>query len=216
MGEQNQDDGAYSVLVSDYFAAGPVVPERPGRVIVLNGASSSGKSSIAAALRLLLSGSWYVMALDAFHTMRDDQFLAEDEEQQVLDRACLGFHRAVAGMLQAGNDVIVDYVFGQDWRRRDLLAVLPLEQVVLVGVHCELPELERRERKRGDRPRGLAAYQLNRVSAHGVHDIDIDTTHCSPHEAAQTIANSLSKPPTNWAAARRLGAGDGSQSLPQG
>jgi chloramphenicol 3-O phosphotransferase len=39
-------------------------------VILLNGASSSGKTSIARSLLDLLDGSWFHLSIDAFHAMR--------------------------------------------------------------------------------------------------------------------------------------------------
>ncbi|MCW2943245.1 MAG: chloramphenicol phosphotransferase, partial [Actinomycetia bacterium] len=69
----------------------------------------------------------------------------------------MGFHRAVAGMSAAGNHVVVDYVLSQRWRLLDCLDLFTAGSVVLVGVHCPLLELERREQVRGDRTPGLAA-----------------------------------------------------------
>jgi hypothetical protein len=74
-------------------------------------------------------------------------------------RTAMGFHRAVAGMSAAGNHVVVDYVLSQRWLLLDCLDLFTAGSVVLVGVHCPLLELERREQVRGDRTPGLAARQ---------------------------------------------------------
>ncbi len=95
------------ILTSDFAAAAPTLPERTGRVIALNGPSSSGKTSIALALRALVQGSWYVMSLDAFHARRDDSRVSATEEGAVLASACLGFHRAVAAMVLARRDMFL-------------------------------------------------------------------------------------------------------------
>ncbi|MEU2587009.1 hypothetical protein ABZ612_29510 [Streptomyces avermitilis] len=52
--------------------------------------------------------------------------------------------------------------------------------VRLVGVHCPLPELERRESERGDRQPGLAAIQYGEVHSHELHDLDIDSSLHTP------------------------------------
>lgn len=161
---------------------------RHGRVIFLNGTSSSGKSSIARELLELLDGDPYFhMSVDAFGAMRAHREIAADALDDVLKRTRRGFHRAVAGMAAAGNDIVVDHVLSEPWRLQDCLTVLADAEVFLVGVHCSLDELERRERARGDRPPGLAAYQQSRVHAHGVYDIECDSTTATPRECAALI-----------------------------
>jgi chloramphenicol 3-O phosphotransferase len=99
----------------------------------------------------------------------------------------MGFHRAVAGMAAAGNTVVVDHVLSEPWRLRDCLALFPAAEVVLVGVHCPLPELERRERARADRPPGLAARQIGPVHAHSLYDIEVDSSTTTPQDCAERI-----------------------------
>ncbi|MDQ0771760.1 hypothetical protein QF026_000226 [Streptomyces aurantiacus] len=57
------------------------------------------------------------------------------------------------------------------------------EDVVLVGVHCPLQELERREQERGDRPPGLAARRITQVHAHSLYDIECDTSTAGPADS---------------------------------
>ncbi|MFE1886030.1 phosphotransferase-like protein [Streptomyces diastatochromogenes] len=166
-----------------------------GTVILLNGTSSSGKSSIAAALLDLLDGTWFHMPVDAFHSMRCDKPIADEDLQAEIDRTAKGFHRAVAGMAAGGNNLVVDHPLSRRWRLLDLLDLLVPEDTVLVGVRCPLPELERRERERGDRELGLAALQFDQVHAHGVHDLDVDTSLLSPKECALRIRDFLTDRP---------------------
>ncbi|MFD8717527.1 AAA family ATPase [Streptomyces sp. NPDC059629] len=163
----------------------------PGTVILLNGTSSSGKSSIAAELLRILDGTWFHMPVDAFHAMRGGQELADEDLQAEIDRTAKGFHRAVAGMARAGNNVVVDHPLSRRWRLLDLLDLLTPEKTLLVGVRCPLPELERRERQRGDRQPGLAAMQYDAVHAHGLHDIDVDTSVHGPRECAGLVRRAL-------------------------
>jgi chloramphenicol 3-O phosphotransferase len=166
-----------------------------GRIIFLNGTSSSGKSSIARELLRILDGSFFHMAVDAFHAMRSDRDIPDEDLQAEIDRTARGFHRAVAGMAAAGNHVVVDHVLSQRWRLLDVLDLFPAEDVVLVKVHCPLPELERRERARGDRTPGLAARQFDQVHAHGVYDVECDTSTSTPEESARQIKNALVRRP---------------------
>jgi chloramphenicol 3-O phosphotransferase len=101
----------------------------------------------------------------------------------------MGYHRAVAGVASAGNDVIMDYPLSEPWRLQDLLDVLDGYDVTLVDVRCDADTLDLRERARGDRPVGLARSQ--RVFEHGDRDITVDTTHKTPDACAVMIADQL-------------------------
>ncbi|KOG16605.1 chloramphenicol phosphotransferase CPT family protein [Streptomyces viridochromogenes] len=172
------------------------VPARRGLVIFLNGTSSSGKSSIAAELLRILDEPYFHLPVDAFHAMRSRTPVPPDQIATVLHRTWRGFHRAVAGMAAAGNNVVVDHVLSADWRLRDCLSLLVPQDVVLVKVHCSPEELERRERARGDRPPGLAAGQLERVHAHAVYDMECDTSDTTPRECAGRIKDFLRDRPS--------------------
>jgi chloramphenicol 3-O phosphotransferase len=183
-----------------------------GTVVLLNGTSSSGKSSIARELLEVLDGIWFHMPVDAFHAMRCRHPIADEDLQDEIDRTVKGFHRAVAGMAAAGNNLVVDHPLSRRWRLLDLLDLLVPEDTVLIGVRCPLPELERRERERGDRQPGLAALQYDQVHAHGPHDLDIDTSLLSPQECALRIRDFLARrtSPTAFEQLRRtLRAPDG-------
>ncbi|MGW2639764.1 phosphotransferase-like protein [Streptomyces sp. NPDC001348] len=173
------------------------IPDTPagGTVILLNGTSSSGKTSIARELLGMLEGSWFHMPVDAFHAMRCDRDMAGEDLQAEIDRTAKGFHRAVAGMAAGGNNLVVDHPLSRRWRLLDLLDLLVPEDTVLVGVRCPLPELERRENERGDRQAGLAAMQYHQVHSHALHDIDVDTSLHSPRECAALIRRFLADRP---------------------
>ncbi|MFJ1886190.1 chloramphenicol phosphotransferase CPT family protein [Streptomyces sp. NPDC088137] len=162
-----------------------------GLIIFLNGTSSSGKSSIARELVAVLGEPCFHMPVDAFHAMRSTPEMPPDQLNITLKRTWMGFHRAVAGMAAAGNTVVVDHVLSEPWRLQDCLALFPPQNVVLVAVRCPLPEPERREQARGDRPAGLAAGQFDQVHSHGVHDNECDTSSASPAECARDIKEFL-------------------------
>jgi chloramphenicol 3-O phosphotransferase len=152
---------------------------RPGRVILLNGVTSSGKSTLARQLLLDLETPWFHMGVDAFGAMRAEHRTRELDAAGVADvlrRTRAGFHRAVAGMAHAGNDIVMDHVLSEPWRLDDLLTVMLDIDVVFVGVHCSLDELTRRERLRGDRMIGGAADQIGRVHSHHDYDVEVDTS----------------------------------------
>ncbi|MFF7260738.1 chloramphenicol phosphotransferase CPT family protein [Streptomyces sp. NPDC008159] len=162
-----------------------------GLIIFLNGTSSSGKSSIAVELLRILDEPFFHLPVDAFHAMRTRREMEPERLATVLHRTWRGYHRAIAGMAAAGNNVVVDHVLSEEWRLRDCLDLFVPQDVVFVGVHCPRVELERRERERGDRPRGLAARQLERVHAHGIYDVECDTSLADPRLCARHIKDFL-------------------------
>ncbi|MFD7732414.1 chloramphenicol phosphotransferase CPT family protein [Kitasatospora phosalacinea] len=164
----------------------------PGRIIFLNGTSSSGKSSIARELLDVLDdGVFFHLAVDGFNAMRTKRALGAEELDAALRRTRAGFHRSIAAMAEAGNDIVVDHVLSEPWRLLDCLAVLRPEDVLFVGVHCPPDELARRELARGDRPPGLAAHQYGLVHSHGDYDLECDTGTASPRECARQIKDFL-------------------------
>lgn len=174
-----------------------------GRIIFLNGTSSSGKSSIARELlQVLDDGVFFHLAVDAFNAMRTRRELSPAELDRALRHTRMGFHRSIAAMADAGNDVVVDHVLSEPWRLRDCLEVLRPENVLFVGVLCPLEELVRRERARGDREPGLAAYQYGLVHRHGDYDLECDTGTASPRECAERIRDFLPDRPTPTAFTR--------------
>ncbi|MPY62298.1 chloramphenicol phosphotransferase CPT family protein [Streptomyces spongiae] len=168
----------------------------PGTVIFLNGTSSSGKSSIATELLRTLDEPYFHLPVDAFHAMRTRREMSPEQLPTVLHNTWRGYHRAVAGMAAGGNNVVMDHVLSEEWRLRDCLDLLVPQDVVFVGVRCPRDELERRERERGDRPPGLAVRQLALVHAHGVYDVECDTSRADPHECARLIKEFLPRRPT--------------------
>jgi chloramphenicol 3-O phosphotransferase len=170
----------------------------PGRIILLNGASGSGKTSVAEQLLLVLDEPWFHLPVDAINAMRARQRtleLSPAELDLVLARTRAGFHRAVAGLAAAGNNVIADHVLSERWRLLDCLAVLEGFDVVFVGVRCAKEELERRTRLRGDRDLDAVLTQHERVHAHGRYDLECDTTHASPLDCALSIKAFLALDP---------------------
>jgi chloramphenicol 3-O phosphotransferase len=162
----------------------PSPPDRgPGRVIFLNGASSSGKSTLAKALQQALPEPFLHVASD--HLVASGMLPDRREAtgpfawwDQVRPRFFAGFHRCLPALAAAGNDLIVEHVIEFASWRRDLARLLAGLDVFLVGVHCDLAEIDRRERARGDRRRGEGRMHVETDLIHtfGPYDVEVDTT----------------------------------------
>jgi chloramphenicol 3-O phosphotransferase len=162
----------------------------PGQIVILNGTSCSGKSTTAQALVGLLEPNYVHLGIDMFRTNRPLR-LDRDGQRLHTQRLVFGFHRAVAGFAAGGNNVVMDHLLGEQWRVRDIVTVFADYDVVLVGVHCGLDELRRREQARNNRVTGRAESQLASIHANLQYDIEIDTSVMSSHECAAAIADYL-------------------------
>lgn len=181
-----------------------------GNVIYLNGASSAGKTSLARALQGVLPEPYYHLSVDTFAGMvvRRGEPGAVWDGDTIGPKFSQGFVGCVAAMAKAGNHVIVDDVLCESFRldgkrdaqeglgllRQRLEALAPFS-VLYVGVFCDLAELERRERARGDRHPGLARFQYGRVHAYSVYDVEVDTARETVSECAAAIAAASAHPP---------------------
>jgi chloramphenicol 3-O phosphotransferase len=166
------------------YAVEPVpTPRGPGRIILLNGASSSGKSTLAKALQEALDepflhvSSDQVVAAGMLPQRREDGG-PFDWWQQMRPRFFAGFHRCLPALAQAGNDLIVEHVIEFRSWRSELAVLLAHLDVFLIGVHCAQGELDRRERTRRDRRigEGRAHVTVDRIHTFGPYDSEVDTT----------------------------------------
>ena len=175
-------------------------------VLFLNGCTSAGKSSIAQALQARLPTPWLCTGIDDafamlpqhFHNHPDGFFFDRTEHNLVrlnfgaFGLATLKAHaRSAAAIAKGGVDLILDEVVLRQDLRNDWLEVLDAVDVLWVGVHCDLQELERREVARGDRIHGQARGQFDLVHQGFDYDVEVDTTETPPDLSAQTIIDKL-------------------------
>jgi chloramphenicol 3-O phosphotransferase len=151
-----------------------------GRIILLNGASSSGKSSIARAVQAKIEAPFWHISIDHLRdagVLPMDRFRSgEFKWSEAREAFFEGFERSLLAYVLSGNDLIVEYIVETAaWMRR-LTHVLEGCDVFFVGVHCSLDELERRERVRRDRRIGDARRDFHTVHTHCVYDAELDAT----------------------------------------
>jgi chloramphenicol 3-O phosphotransferase len=170
-----------------------------GTVILLSGTSSSGKSTLARGLQERLGNTFLHLELDAFIRM-----MADPGDPVLFERMVSGMNRAVAGLAEAGNDLIVDHVLVDNKWLKQLLDLLAEATVYFVGVDCSLPELERREKLRDARRQGFASQQFEAIHRGKIYDILVDTERLSPEECLSVVSRFLaSEPPTAFERLRR-------------
>ena len=178
---------------------------RQGKVLLLNGTSSAGKTSIAQALQRQLDENYVLLSIDQYlsalppglhNSVEGVCFIDETEGVRLhlgpagisVERA---FHRAVRAVVDEGLNVLVDDVFFEPWLLDDWRSVLAGVELTLVGIHCPLAEVERREAERGDRRIGQARSQYKVVHSACSYDIEMDTMTLDPDLAAAMIKTQL-------------------------
>jgi chloramphenicol 3-O phosphotransferase len=151
-----------------------------GKIILINGASSAGKSTLARALWGKLKDPFLYYSFDHF---RSAEILPMERiRKQELDWPAMrpaffeGFHRSLAALASAGNNLLVEHIVETEaWMDRLLDLLAPFD-VFFIGVHCPLPELERREAERGDRRKGEARADYAVVHDHKQYDLELSST----------------------------------------
>jgi chloramphenicol 3-O phosphotransferase len=152
-----------------------------GKIILINGPSSAGKSTLAQVLQERLEDPFWHISIDH---LRDAKMLPLDRIRSgefrwadVRPAFFEGFRRCLPALAGAGNDLIVEHIVETEAALSRLVELLAPFDVFFVGLHCPLPELERREAARGDRKVGEARTDFGIVHEFAAYDLDLDSTH---------------------------------------
>ncbi len=180
-----------------------------GRVIVLNGVGSAGKTSAAKAFQRIAVDPFLHVSGDAFLEMIAPQMWGNERgivfrqledgrrpsiEIDVgieIERLMEGMRASVAALAKAGNNCVVDDVMLSATDQQSYLGACHDVPIYFVAIHAPLDILEKRERNRGDRLIGLSRWQFPRVHKGIGYDFEIDTTNKGPEDVAREIAYAL-------------------------
>lgn len=151
-----------------------------GKIIFINGASSSGKTTIIKELQGITPEPFLHYSIDHF---RDSGILPIDRFKQkdfvwkeYREQFFSGYHHSIASFANAGNNLIVEHIIEtKEWK---LLFEQLFKAVDLyfVGVHCDLDTLKAREKNRGDRPIGDAEKDFYSIHEGLIYDLELDGT----------------------------------------
>ena len=197
----------------------PGTDEPPGRIVLLNGSSSAGKTTLAAALQDAMDDAWHHVALDQFRdgmpgryrginapegthgeqglnvvpVRKRGELVTEIRFGAMGHRMLRGMHRAIAAFAAAGNNVVVDDILFEPAILDDYLVALRDVEVLFVGVRCPLPVVTRREEQRMGRFPGTAFSHFEEVHIHGCYDLEVDTAAEPPRDCALRIRERLER-----------------------
>jgi len=190
-----------------------------GMVIVLNGPSGSGKSSIQKAFQnLMIPNLWLKVGIDNLfdvpmpditpenmdtwqsqNPIRWVETTTDEEGSQVItlyvgkqgDKVAYAMNSAIAAYARNGNNVIVDYIaYDQKWFE-DLKQKLSSCNTYYVAVDIPLEVLEKRERARGTSPSGHARSHYKTVYGPYTYDLRVNSAKNTPDEIARQIQNMI-------------------------
>lgn len=157
------------------------------QVILLNGPSSSGKSTLSKALQTLirdkLSERYEVISIDDFMTGSPMETIYEDDVFAISGDLC---ERALE-ILRTGTGVIMDHVITSERIFKQLKETLYAYPLRLIHVKCPLRILRKREQLRGDRCPGSAESSAEFLFPKTGYDLTVDTGKGSPAENALLI-----------------------------
>ena len=161
------------------------------QIILLNGPSSSGKSTLAGALQALISEKrserYEVVSIDDFLEMSSTEAIYEDDVFDISDDLC----KRALEILETGDGVIIDHVITSERIFEQLKENLSPRHMRMIRVTCPLHLLRERELARGDRAPGSAEASAAYLFPKEGYDLVVDTGLKSPAENALLIFNTL-------------------------
>jgi chloramphenicol 3-O phosphotransferase len=182
-----------------------------GDVIVLNGTSTAGKSTLAAEMQRQLTARgrcWIILGIDDFLGKLPAPWVryldagAHADEGVRFDRVgddivfragpvgralLVGYRRSVAAVVRSGMNVIVDEVVLDEEAWTQWQVELGELDPFWVRVDCPMEVCEGRERDRPERLPGLARSQAPFVHRHPRYRLTVDSSTATPGELARVV-----------------------------
>ena len=146
----------------------------PGKIIIINGPSSSGKTTLALALQKQIDVPFIRFSFDLF--IEHKSFPSEQIKsgkfswERMRPSVFRGLHQCLPALSTAGNNVIFDHIIETKAWLYELVSLISGFDVFFVGLYCSLPELERREIQRGE-----ARQDFETVHSIPTYDLEINS-----------------------------------------
>lgn len=167
-------------------------------IIYLNGASSSGKSSIARELQKLTHQPLFYFSIDTLLYSLAPDILEGIQGNKPLKSEINwgdvfeGYFECVAVLQQSGNSVIADCpVYSEALQELFNRSLAGESEKLVVGLDCPLPVLEAREKQRKDRKVGLAKRHHSAIHDYMEYDLKVDSANQTPVQIAKALAQKL-------------------------
>jgi chloramphenicol 3-O phosphotransferase len=204
----------------------------PGRIVVLNGAPRSGKSSIAAVIQATFDGVWMNLGVDVFirHVTppryRPGIGLRPGGERRDLEALVpalyAGLYESIAAHSRLGLNVVADVGHHDAYSRplgilTDCARRLTGLPALIVGVRCPIETIMARRRQ--EQPGRAGEYLAgsdgepfpepvrlwqSAVHSPGIYDLEVDTSVHTAEQCAAAIRRRLADPENTPQALKQL------------
>jgi chloramphenicol 3-O phosphotransferase len=200
-----------------------------GQIVILNGAPRSGKSSIARTICDGFPGNWTQLGVDTWMArmpaeLRPGLGLRPGGEgpdlEPVVQEQYAALYDAIAAESRSGMNVAVDVGHHDSYSRplgilRDCARRLDGLPVLFVGVRCPIETIMARRNAGEGYVKGTADDPVpapvrrwqEAVHAHGLYDLEVDTSLLTPGECAAVIREALEAGPQKQTAFRQIAEG---------
>lgn len=186
---------------------------KPGQIIILNGGSSAGKTSLSKAIQRIMPEPYILLGIDVFWmsmpenqldlTQVQPEYYTWTEETHngrscfriipgpILDNMMIARYYAIAEYLRRGMNVVADDVVWSKLWLEEAIKALDGFKVYFIGVFCDDEVAHEREEFRGDRFEGWARGSQLYAHKYATYDLTIDTSYETPLQAAHSIKEAL-------------------------
>lgn len=162
-----------------------------GKIIVLNGVSSSGKTTLAKELQDAFDEPYMRLSIDDFINMMPVQMIKTDLGNTVYKCQTIMLQTIIM-LSDAGINVVVDNIMLTYFQTlKQYISALYDYPVLFVKVDCPPHELRRREADRGDRAIGQGESQIDDLEPKTMYDITVNTFINTISECVKLIEKKL-------------------------
>ena len=165
-----------------------------GRIIFLNGVTSSGKTSIVEALQEREDAFFYVVANDLFQELVGEKFLQENYWKYLSEVIIMMYHTAKL-YSDMGKNVLIDGILVEREEIKphyeQLKEILKDNPLDIVEVYCPLEICRQRNIARGDRFENQSREQSELMAEKIQYRMRVDTSTMSSAECAEVIVKGL-------------------------
>ena len=170
-----------------------------GKIIYLNGVTSTGKTTLSKAIQQKANENFYHLSNDMFQPMISEKYL-QINYWKFLSEAIIALYYTAKVLSDMNINVVIDGMLLEEpefqsnfhqshyEKMKSIFADTPM---LMVDVYCPLDECRRRNIERGDRKIDQSDLQNNHMAKNINYDFSVDTYLNSPDRCAELILNKL-------------------------
>jgi len=176
------------------------------KIIIINGTSSAGKTSLATSIQNMADDCYYYLQMDRFHSMLPKKYRNYDNVP-LTETVKKGFYfdenkyfrlgeyarnvnndifHVLKTLAERKRNVLVDIVMFELEDQKQISTLLKDYDCYIIRIFCEVNELNRREQARGDRFLGHAEKQIPIIDTE-YNDLVLNSTNTSPDKLAEEL-----------------------------